>query len=478
METTMETKQTTTNETVMQDQMIKVPLVTKVAYGCGDVACNISFGVISALLTLFYTDYVGITPIVIGQIMLLSRVFDGVSDVIMGYIVSHTKSKWGQSRPWILWSSIPFCLSIVLLFTVPQTTATATWIYIFVTYNFCTTVTYTALNLPYGSLSAMLTRDSAERDMVSVFRMAMSPFGRILVGMCTLPMVKLLGNTQQAFVITASIWALVALALLLFCFIKCEEKVVIPARETAAKKEKVPGQAKRSFKAVVTNQFFWIVCGLWIMQNASSGVTGILLPYYSKYILLNDTWVYSLLYFLELISLVGVVIISPKFMKKFGKRNYLMMGAAVAMAGQVLFMMNPSSLEVAIASHIIRGMGAGPLNAVIFGMLCDCVEFGQWKSGLRQEAYLFSAGSIGTKIGPGLVSALVTTLLTVGGYVSSTTGGATQPQEALDTIVRLYEWGPMIVWAVVLILGAFYSLDKLYPKVMSDLAEREARGEM
>lgn len=188
----METKQST-----IQSQMIKVPTLTKVAYGSGDVACNITFGVITALLTLFYTDYVGVTPIVIGQIMLISRVFDGISDFIMGYIVAHTNTKWGQSRPWILWSAVPFCLSLVLLFTVPVTSATLTWIYIFVTYNFCTTITFTALNLPYGSLSAMLTRDPQERDLVSVYRMAMSPFGRILVSLCTLPMVKMFGNTRE-----------------------------------------------------------------------------------------------------------------------------------------------------------------------------------------------------------------------------------------------------------------------------------------
>ncbi|OOB79565.1 MAG: sugar transporter [Epulopiscium sp. Nuni2H_MBin001] len=457
--------------------MEKLPLVTKVAYGSGDVACNIVFGVITALLTLFYTDYVGMSPIIIGNIMLISRVFDGFSDVIMGYIVSHTKSKWGQSRPWVLWSSLPFCLSLILLFTVPTSSETAQIIYIFITYNFCNTICFTALNLPYGSLSAMLTRDSKERDMVSVFRMAMSPFGRILVSLCTLPMVKMLGNTREAFVITATIWAVVALVLLIFCFVKCEEKVVIPAR-TKEKEEKVPGAGKRSFMAVVTNKYFWIVCLLWIFQNASIGVVGILLPYYSKYILLNDTWVYSTLYFAETLSIIAVVMISPIFMRKFGKRNYLMMGAALAMVGQVVFMINPYSYEVALVSVILRGMGAGPLNAVVFGMLCDVVEYGQWKTGLRQEAYLFSAGSIGTKIGPGIVAAMVTTALTASGYVSSTTGGAVQPDSALDAIVSLYQWAPLLVWAAVFVCGLFYGLDKMYPQIMKELGEREARGEM
>ncbi len=461
----------------MEQSMLKVPLITKIAYGSGDVACNISFGVISTLLTLFYTDYVGVSAATIGLVMLISRVFDGVSDVIMGYIVSHTNSKWGQSRPWILWASIPFCLSIVLLFTVPQTTETLQFIYIFVTYNFCTTICYTALNLPYGSLSAMLTRDSKERDLVSVFRMAMSPFGRILVGLFTMPMVKLFGDDQKAFVLTATLWAVIALILLIFCFVKCEEKVVIAAREEA-KEKKIKGSGKATFKALITNQYFWAVGILWMLQNSASGVVGIVLPYYSKYIMMNDTWVYSVLYFVELFSMVLVVMICPIFMKKYGKRNIVLVGAVIAIAGQVLFMFNPYSFEIAVASCIIRGIGAGPLNACVFGMLNDVVEFGQWKSHLRQESYIFAAGSVGSKIAPGLTSALVTGLLTASGYISSVAGGVQQPQEALDTIVNLLKFGPLVVWVLVLVVTILYQLDKKYPQIMKELSEREARGEM
>lgn len=140
----------------------KLSWTTRIAYGCGDTACNVVWGSVSTILTLFYTDYVGVSPVTVGLVMLLSRIFDGVSDVVMGFIVERTNSKWGKSRPWILWSSLPFAISIVLLFTVPQTTETLQFLYMFITYNFCTTVCYTAINLPYGSLSTMMTRISYE----------------------------------------------------------------------------------------------------------------------------------------------------------------------------------------------------------------------------------------------------------------------------------------------------------------------------
>lgn len=466
----MEKKTASTN-------MVKVPLSTKIAYGGGDVACNLSLGVVSTLLTLFYTDYAGIPAATVGLVMLISRIFDGVSDVIMGYVVSHTKSKWGQSRPWILWSSIPFCLSIVLLFTVPQTTATLQFIYLFVTYNFCTTICYTALNLPYGSLSAMLTRDSKERDMVSVFRMAMSPFGRILVGVFTMPMVKMFGDDQKAFVLTAAIWSGMALILLIYCFVKCEEKVVIAAREKEVKVKK-KGAGMVTLKALVSNQYFWAITILWMLKNFSDSMIGTVLPFYSKYIMENDTWVYSTLYFSELFATVVVVMICPVFMKKYGKRNCVLWGSVIAVIGQLMFMVNPYNFAVVLTSSIVRGIGAGPLNACMFGMLGDVVEFGQWKSHLRQESYIFAAGSVGSKIAPGLASAMTTGLLSASGYINSVAGGAVQPESALNMMVTLLKYGPLAVWVIVVLVAICYKLDKKYDTIMQELMERESRGEM
>ena len=195
----------------------KLSVSTGLCYAGGDVGCNIVFGMIGTLLTLFYTDYVGISAATVGLVMLLSRCFDGFSDLVMGVIVERTNSKWGKSRPWLLWMSIPFALSAVLLFTVPRTTGMLQFLYLFVTYNFCTTICYTAINLPYGSLSSMMIRESSERDKLSVLRMGLSPLGKIVAATCTLPLVKVMGNDQAAWIKVMSVWAVLALALLLLC---------------------------------------------------------------------------------------------------------------------------------------------------------------------------------------------------------------------------------------------------------------------
>ena len=446
---------------------------TRVSYAGGDVACNVIFGMIGTLLTLFYTDYVGVNAAVVGMVMLISRMFDGVSDMVMGVIVENTKSKWGKSRPWILWMSVPYALSAVLLFTVPHTTNMVQAIYIFVTYNFCTTVCYTALNLPYGSLSAMMTRVSTERDMLSVVRMGLSPLGRIMAVTFTLPLVKVFGDDQAAWVKTMAIWAFIALILLLICFKNCEETVVIEAQKKA---DKVP--LKKAFKALVSNQYFWAVLVLWMLQSVSFGISGTILPYYCKYIFGNDTWMYSTLYLMETLILVAGVFLCAPLIRRYGKRNAALAGAIIALAGQLLFFLNPESFAWVVMSCVTRAIGLSPLNAAVFGMIGDVVEFGQWKTHIRQESFIFAGGSIGTKVGSGVASAAMTGLLSMAGYISSSAGTVEQPKQALDMIINIYKGGPLIVAVIAVITLSLYKLDKKYSAIMEELTEREAQGEL
>lgn len=456
------------------DSVVVKPLSvgTRVSYGFGDTACNIVFGMISTLLTLFYTDYAGISVVIVGLVMLISRIFDGVSDVIMGFIVNRTNSKWGKARPWILWMSIPYCISAVALFLVPQTNETLQFWYIFITYNLCTTVFYTAINVPYGTLSTMMTRSSHQRDLLSIFRMSMAPIGRIIAVTFTMPVVKLFGDDQAAWVKAMSMWVILAFIMLVTCFLKCKETVHI---ELAAK-TKVP--FSKNIKALLTNQYFWSTLILWTVTCVHGTIVGTTLPYYCKYIFGNDTWMYSILYFAEAGTLILGAMLCPFLLKKMGKRNLSLIGAVIAVASHMLLLLNPYSFSWALGTSIIRALGEAPLTAVVFGMMGDVIEFGQWKSHVRQEALVFGGGSLGFKIGTGITSVVITSMLNNAGYLSSTGGNVTQPGSAVDMIRNIYVWGPTLIWAVAIIVLIVYKLDKKYPKIMEELGEREARGEL
>lgn len=460
-----------TNETNVLKETPKVSLSAKIGYGCGDTACNVVFGMISTLLTLFYTDYAGIPAITVGLVMLISRIFDGTSDLIMGFIVQKTNSKWGKARPWILWMAVPYAISAVALFTIPQTNLTLQFWYIFVTYNLTTTVFYTAINVPYGTLSTMMTRNSKQRDLLSIFRMTMAPIGRILAVTLTMPVVKLFGDDKAAWAKAMSIWAAIALILLIICFVKCEEKVQIKTES----KVKIP--LGKNLKALITNRYFWATLILWTVTCVHGTLVGTDLPYYCKYILGNDSWMYGTLYLAEAITLIVGAMCCPFLLKKMSKRNLALYGCIFAVFSHCLFLLNPYSFSWTLITSVLRGIGQAPLTAIIFGMMGDVIEYGQWKSHIRQESLIFGGGSLGFKVGTGITSAVITSLYTYSGYISSTTA-VVQPESSIQMILNIYKFAPIFVWLVAVITLLFYQLDKKYPMIIKELTERELKGEL
>lgn len=148
----------------------KTSLFEKISYGMGDMACNVVFAFTTGLITYFYTNVIGISAATVGIIMLFSRIFDGISDVMIGLIMDKVHSKHGRGLAWVLWMAIPYGVSAVALFCIPaDATAAVQAVYIFITYNLCTTVVYTALNLPYGAMAPLMTRDEQDLAKINLF---------------------------------------------------------------------------------------------------------------------------------------------------------------------------------------------------------------------------------------------------------------------------------------------------------------------
>ena len=261
----------------------KIHLKEKFSYGLGDVACNVVYALTTSLLIYFYTNVVGISAAMIGTIMLFSRFFDGISDVLIGHLVDRTHSKHGKSRAWILWMMIPYGIAAILLFTVPPATPIVKGIYVFITYNFCTTVVYTALNLPYATLATLMTRDTDQRAVVNLFRTGMSALGNMVITAITFPLVTRLGDTQQAWIEVSILYAIVSIIMLFICFKNCHERV---KEETKTKDGKnVP--LWMGIKLCVTNKYFIMFFMLAVFLSFYEAVTGTCNAYYAQYILGN-----------------------------------------------------------------------------------------------------------------------------------------------------------------------------------------------
>ena len=201
-------------------------LFERFCYGCGDFGCNIIYTAMSAFLLFYYTDYAGVSAAAVGTIMLISRVFDGVSDIIMGTIVDHTRSKYGKARVWMLRMCVPSALAGILLFSVPTSLgSTAKLVYVFITYNLVSIVVYTAINVPYSSLNALMTQDPYERSVLSIFRNLLATAGTLLINLVTLPMVEFFGDNAAAWTKTFVVLGVLAIVAFLLTFIGTKERV-------------------------------------------------------------------------------------------------------------------------------------------------------------------------------------------------------------------------------------------------------------
>lgn len=238
----------------------------------------------------------------------------------------------------------------------------------------------------------------------------------------------------------------------------------------AAQNQKI--SVGQNLKALFSNQYWAICLGLWGFMVMMSTVSGTITTYYCKYLLGNEA-LYSPIYAAELIAQSVLVLIVPHFVLRFGKRNLTLGGILLVVVAQLVWMSNPLSVPVAMVSAVIRGLGVAPLWACVFPMIADCAEFGQWKTHVRQDGMIFSAASVGSKLGGGLASAGIGLLMSSVGYNGL---AAVQSAEALAMIQAICMYAPIVFSAIIVVLCLMYKLDKLYPQVIADLKKRDEQG--
>lgn len=437
------------------------------SYGCGDFGCNIIYTAMSAFLVYYYTDYAGVSAFAVGLIMMISRIFDGVSDIIMGVIVDRTKSKYGKARSWILRMCIPFAVSGVLLFSVPVSWGqTAKLVYIFITYNLTSTVVYTAINVPYSALNALMTQDPYERSVLSIFRNLLATAGTLIINTVTLPLVEFFGDNATAWTKTFCVLGLLAVIAFLFTFFGTRERVISVAQKQSSEKVDVPFGA--GIKALFKNKY-WILMTVmlalfFMMYSVNGGST----VFYAKDILGDKSLVGTINGIFNVVQIAAMFFIAM-LVKKFGKRNVFALGLVLDIIGMLMLNFSEGAMAVIVASSIVRGIGNACGGATMWAMVSDTIDYGEWKTGYRTEGLVNSACSFGYKIGNGIGSALLGVILEIGGYAGET---AVQSASALVSIKVCFVWIPIVVYVCGLVIMKFWKLDQEFDGIIADLQKR------
>ena len=437
------------------------------AYGCGDFGCNIIYTAMSAFLLFYYTDYAGVSAMAVGTIMMISRVFDGISDIIMGVIVDRTHSRFGKARPWILRMCIPFAISGVLMFSVPASWAsTPKLVYVFITYNLVSTVIYTAINVPYSALNALMTQDPYERSVLSIFRNLLATAGTLTINTFTLPLVEYFGNNASAWTKTFVVFGFVSVAAFLCTFFGTKERV--RATETGEQKVEENVPFVTGIKALFQNKYWIMMTGMlalfFLMYSVNGGAT----VYYAKDILGDKNLVSTINGIFNIVQILAMFFIAM-MVKKYGKRNVFSIGLILDIMGMLVLNFSGGSMPVIVISSVIRGIGNACGGATMWAMVSDTIDYGEWKTGYRTEGLVNSACSFGYKIGNGIGSALLGVILEVGGYVGN---AAAQTASALTSIRICFVWIPIAVYVCGLIIMKFYHLDREFDGIIADLKAR------
>lgn len=437
----------------------------RIGYGVGDFANNMMYAPVNSFFNYFLTNIAGLGAGIAGTILLVSRLMDGVSDLIVGSLMEKIHSKHGKARPWLLWWCIPFAVSLVLMFSAPDFGTTGKIIYAFLTYNLAVTVVYTAINLPFGSLAALMTKNQTERGYLNISKMVFAFGGGMVVNAATLPLVKLFGNDSAAWQKTFIIYGIVAIIFFLVVFFTTKEAVTEEAQKSG-KTENV--KITTALLSLIKNKYWMILLAIFFLNSVVNAFIGVNV-YYAQYIMSDDTLVGSLSIFQNIASFAAFAVCTM-IIRRVGKKKIAISGVAISFVGYAMVLLNPTSYPLLYGAAVVKGVGNAALSGVMYGMLADTVEYNDWHFGIRAEGLVFSANSIGQKVGSGIGAAILGWVLEAFGFVSSS---AIQPDTALNGIRTIFLYVPLVVFAAMFIILLFYKLDEEYGQIVKNLKNRK-----
>lgn len=451
----------TIQELIMRDEPSKRE---KLYYGLGTIGWVTMSPLISSFLSFYYTNVVGLAAAFVGTLMLVGRLFDGVSDISVGILLDRTRSKYGQARPWLLLASFPMALSFALIFSVPGLGAVGQEIYAGTSY-IAFTLLYTAILIPYNTLLGLMSRDTNHRTTTNAYRGIFGITGTIVVMVLTIPVVNVLGGGKSGWMIVAGVVALITFLAILLGFRKVKERVSLnKIQENVA-------PIKISIKALLANKY-WVRITLFSTVNHL--LTAIIMgsgTYYVVTVFGNSNY-FSLFAAASLTpSVLALFFIAP-LARKFGKRNVALFASIIACAGPVLKLVNPADITVVFIANFIQGFCIIAVFTLIEAMINDTVEYGEWKSGVRTAGLVNSGTSLGEKVGTGLGAAVVGWSLAVAGYVG---GHGLQTDEARRVIIYdLNIYFPLALCICQVVILYFCKLDEILPSIVKELRNRDA----
>ena len=442
----------------------------KIGYGSGDIAGNCVYALLTAFMMIYLTDTIGLSMGIVSTLIAASKIFDGVSDFFFGRMIDKTHTKLGKARPWMLWPYIGCAITLVACFSIPTSWGqTAQYIFFFLSYTLLNAVFFTANNIAYASLTALITKNTSERVQIGSFRFIFAFATKTVIEAVTIYAVGWLGGGVIGWRLIAIIYAVLGLITNTISVFSVKE---LPEdnEETEKEENKANKENKltllQSFKVLLKNKYYLIICGSYILTQLYSSVIG-MGTYYAKYILGNEE-IFGTLSLAINITMVVALTVLPLVIKKLGGMYKLnIWGYIVAAIGRagVMAAAYMGSLPLMLVFTAVSTIGIVPLQGDLNALIASCSEYTILTTGHRLEGMMFSCSSLGLKIGGALGTAICGWLLDAAGYVEN---AAVQNTSTVGMLNFLYLWLPVILCGLVAFLMTKLNVEKANEKLIEE----------
>ena len=443
--------------------------------------------VLATYLNVYYTDVLKLTTIWGGAFLtvfpIISKIIDAITNVIMGYIIDHTKTAQGKARPWLLLSAPLLLISGILLFVVPQGNETVQVIWVMLSYNLFYSFAYTIYNMSHNLMVPLSTRNTEQRGSLSVFNQISTIMMSGIIVALIFPMLIMpqLGVDKSKWIVTMSILSCLALPLTLMEYYFTKERVTM---EDINKKEEEKIPYKNLLKAIFTDKYMVLILLYFLIYTVGTQFKNLGLVYFCNYVLgtYNDGKTQTMLSVIGGIPMgIGIFAVWP-LAKKFGKRNLTLAGFVLYSLGSAICWICPTNMVVVLIGQFIKNIGGLPCSYVFMALFADVLDHLEWKNNFRCDGIAMSIYNIIAVTSVGIVTGLFNMLLSKSGYVAPSlvngeTVTAVQSVATKNAITFSFVGLETITAIILILILAFINVEKHIDKEQAEIKARKEKEE-
>ena len=432
-----------------------------VGYGSGDIAGNVVYAFLTSFVMIYLTNTIGLDAGIVGTLIAVSKLLDGVTDVFFGNMIDKTKSKMGKARPWMFYGFFGCAVTLFAIFAIPTDMGQfAQYAWFLIAYTLLNAVFYTANNIAYSALTSLVTKNSSERVQMGSFRFIFAFSTSLLIQSITVGAVDVLGGGAAGWRNIALIYCILGVITNTISVFSVKELSEEELNETEEGDTPQDDNLTliESAKLLFTNKYYVMICGIYILQQLYGAMLGVGI-YFMTYVLHNKN-LFGVFSWAINIPLILALVFTPNLvakwngMYKLNKYSYML--ATVARLGVVIagYM---GSVPLMLLFTAIAALGQGPWQGDMNAVIANCSEYTYLTKGKRIDGSMYSCTSLGVKIGGGLGTAISGWMLSLSGFVNGDL--SVQPESCISMMHFMYLWLPFILDLLITIILSFMNVD-------------------